>query len=83
MANVEEMIQRMSDYLDKGRPQVSRIVVNCRRQTVIKFLKAKWPGGPIVYRDREIVTKDPVTRPSPPKPKRKKKGAHAVTGNEG
>lgn len=73
MANVGALIERMSDYLDKGRPDVKRIVVRCQRQTVVRFIKAPWPGGPLLYKGREIVTKDPVTRPHPPKPKKKKK----------
>lgn len=72
MANVGVMIERMSDYLNKGRPEVKQITVKCRRATAVKFIKPKWPGGPLLFHGREIVTLDPVTRPNPPKPKKPK-----------
>ena len=84
MANVGEMIRRMSEYLDKGRPEVKRIVVNCRRQSVLNAIveRPKWRGGPLMYQGREIVTKDPVPRPEPPPPPKAKKKRGANTSSE-
>lgn len=84
MPNVGELIRRMSDYLDKGRPEVKRIVVRCRRQSVLNAIteRPKWRGGPIYFNGREIVTNDPVPRPFPPKPRKKKKSANSITNNQ-
>jgi hypothetical protein len=73
MANIGVLLQRMSDYLDKGRPDVKVITVKCRRQTAQRFAKAKWWGGPLEYHGREVVTIDPIPRPSPPTKARKSK----------
>lgn len=73
MANIGVMIERMSEYLDKGRPDVKVITAKCRRATAIRFVKPRWPGGPLVFKGREIVTMDPVTRPQPPAPKKPKR----------
>jgi hypothetical protein len=71
MNNIGTLIQRMSDYLDKGRPEVKTITVRARRTTVQRFVKPAWWGGPLLVKGREIVTLDPVPRPEPPKKKRK------------
>lgn len=73
MSNIGTLIERMSDYLDKGRPDVNVITVKCRRQTVLRFMKPEWWGGPIKVNGREIVTMDPVPRPHPPKKPRKRR----------
>jgi hypothetical protein len=73
MNNIGTLIERMSEYLDKGRPDVKVITVRARRATVVKFVKPAWWGGPLIVNGREIVTKDPVPRPNPPKKARKKR----------
>jgi len=72
MANVGTLIERMSEYLDTaGRPGADRIRVLVRRATVVKFIKPEWWGGPLKIGGREIITLDPVPRPSPPRKARK------------
>jgi hypothetical protein len=66
-------LQRMTEYLNKGRPGVTTITLKCRRKSALRFAKPKWPGGPLYYEGREIVTSDPVTRPNPPPPPKKTK----------
>ncbi len=75
MANIGALIERMSEYLDKGRPDVKAITVKCRRATVVKFVKPAWWGGPIMVNGREVVTMDPVPRPTPPKKARKQRAS--------
>ncbi len=67
MSNIRTMVERMSDYLDAGRPGVKSITLKARRRTVMRYFEAKWRGGPIEYRGRELVTLDPVNCPQPPK----------------
>jgi hypothetical protein len=71
--NVGALIERMSDYLDKGRPSVQKIVVRCRRSSVMRYVKPAWRGGPLKAGDREIVTLDPVPVPVKPEPKKRKR----------
>jgi hypothetical protein len=78
MANIGILLQRMSDYLDKGRPDVKVITVKCRRQTAQRFARAKWWGGPLEFNGREVITMDPAPRPYPPTKVRKSK-AHTPT----
>lgn len=82
MANVGQLIQRMSEYLDKGRPDVKVITVRAKRRTVLKFIKPKWPGGPLLYDGREILTMDAVTRPHPPAMRPKKRRAPDSSGDQ-
>ena len=58
MANssVGDLLWRMSTYLDVSRPEVKSITVNCVRRTALRNgAKPKKRGGPLYYREREVI----------------------------
>lgn len=57
MANCAQILRRMSDYLDAGRPEVKVITMNVKRKTALKAgAKPINRGGPLYFRGREIIT---------------------------
>jgi len=63
VSNLRTQVERLSAWYDAHRPDVQRIVVRVRRGTLLRHFPARWRGGPIVYRGRELVSRDPVPRP--------------------
>jgi hypothetical protein len=60
MASLRKLLENMSDYLDRGRPDVPAITLRCKRPTAMRAgAKPKKRGGPLYFRGREIVLKPP------------------------
>lgn len=56
MASLKDQLRRMTEYLDKSRPSVERITVNCTRRTAMRAgARPKERGGELRYGGRMIV----------------------------
>lgn len=70
MSSTADQLKRMSEYLDKSRPSVDRITLNCTRATAMKAgARPKERGGQLWFGGRLIVytklsAREQASRPS-------------------
>lgn len=55
MPSSEVLAQRLSDWYDKHKPDVTSIRVKLTRASCMKWARPKVRGGPLFYRGREII----------------------------
>lgn len=62
MTTTAVLLERLSDWYDKHKPDVKEIRVNLTRASCMKFVKPQKRGGALIYRGRQLIHK-PVKRP--------------------
>jgi hypothetical protein len=57
MKSTRTRLMELSDWYDRHRPEIKRIRVNVTRRTAMRSARPKERGGPLFYREREVITK--------------------------